>query len=205
VNYIQTAPVEEQFESVACTGWHGNSFVLLDAVIGPDAHQLIFQSSTEQPDLYRVRGTLDEWRHHVARYCLGNSRLLLAVSSALAGPLMDPLMSTPPVALHRGSKVPPIISFCRVYRKVRSGPLRRRALSNQDLGHITRAWISSHLDPFNLVKHLTTTCFRPELTAFLATSLLWPDSMLRYDRASLPCLFHIDPNGLFSTDGNGWK
>ncbi len=38
--------------------------------------------------LYRTQGTLIEWQIHVAKHCVGNSRLILAVSSAFAAMLL---------------------------------------------------------------------------------------------------------------------
>ena len=37
---------------------------------------------------YAVQGTLPEWREHVGSKAIGNSRLLLAISTAFAAPLL---------------------------------------------------------------------------------------------------------------------
>ena len=48
--------------------------------------------TTERPiDFYSERGTLDEWRDTVGKYCIGNNKLLFAVSLAFAAPLLNPL------------------------------------------------------------------------------------------------------------------
>jgi putative DNA primase/helicase len=48
---------------------------------------------------FKSRGTLDEWKHNIARYCSGNSRLLFAVSCATAAPLL-PLVGEPSGGFH---------------------------------------------------------------------------------------------------------
>lgn len=39
---------------------------------------------------FRQAGTLESWQENVARYAVGNSRLVLAISAAFAGPLVGP-------------------------------------------------------------------------------------------------------------------
>ncbi len=46
--------------------------------------------SSEEPEGFRTAGTLDDWREHVGERCVGNSRLVLAVCCAFAGPLLKP-------------------------------------------------------------------------------------------------------------------
>lgn len=50
--------------------------------------RVIFQSSTPLSDPYTSGGTLSEWQEHVGRYALGNSRLVLAMCAAFAGPML---------------------------------------------------------------------------------------------------------------------
>jgi uncharacterized protein (DUF927 family) len=77
------------------TGWTEDmsQYVLPDTTVGNSQHKTIFHSANgvaaEHP--YRQSGSLDEWREHVGRYCSGNSRLVLGVSAAFAGPLLRPL------------------------------------------------------------------------------------------------------------------
>jgi putative DNA primase/helicase len=75
--------------SVRCTsqiGWHGHSFILPDLTIGTESEEVIYQGEGES--LLRQSGTLRDWQHSLGKYCLGNSRLIFAVSAALAGPLL---------------------------------------------------------------------------------------------------------------------
>jgi uncharacterized protein (DUF927 family) len=52
---------------------------------------VLFQTQFETEHYLNVRGTVDEWRENVGRYCCGNSRLIVPVSCSFAGPLL-PLM-----------------------------------------------------------------------------------------------------------------
>ena len=72
-------------------GWHGNSFVLPDDCFGVDKRDtLLLQSATAHEHSFRQSGTLQSWQENVARYAAGNSRLVLALSAAFAGPLIGP-------------------------------------------------------------------------------------------------------------------
>lgn len=76
------------------TGWLKSggkwSFVLPDSTIGPSSEKIMLQQgiSTDAPG-FEVSGTLAEWNQHLGRYCIGNSRLILAVCMSLAGPLLS--------------------------------------------------------------------------------------------------------------------
>ena len=72
-------------------GWHGNSFVLPDACFGADEREvLLLQHASVLEHCFRQSGTLESWQHAIARYATGNSRLVLAISAAFAGPLIGP-------------------------------------------------------------------------------------------------------------------
>lgn len=72
-------------------GWHGNSFVLPDDCFGVDERDLLLlQSASAHEHSFRQSGTLKSWQENVARYASGNSRLVLALSAAFAGPLIGP-------------------------------------------------------------------------------------------------------------------
>jgi hypothetical protein len=72
------------------TGWHDNckQFVLPDesfsTMAGTEA--VIFQSNGEHR--FRVSGTLKDWQDNVAKPCIGNSRLILGISTAFAATLL---------------------------------------------------------------------------------------------------------------------
>ena len=69
-----------------------STFVLGDGrVVGAD--NVVFQHETTVSCAAEMRasGTLDAWRERVAQPCIGNPLLVLAVSTAFAGPLLEPL------------------------------------------------------------------------------------------------------------------
>jgi putative DNA primase/helicase len=85
--YIQMANPGKRLRSVQKVGWQDDVYVLPDATFGEEGKEkyyLDFESS----HLLKVSGTLEQWRENVARLCVGNSRLLFAVSAAFAPPLM---------------------------------------------------------------------------------------------------------------------
>lgn len=75
------------------TGWIKTggkwSFVLPDFSIGTAAEKIhLQQATTTDAPGYEASGTVADGNNHLYRYCLGNSRLSLAVCAALAGPLL---------------------------------------------------------------------------------------------------------------------
>ncbi|MES2000363.1 MAG: DUF927 domain-containing protein [Pseudomonadota bacterium] len=87
--YIQTARVETRARCVERTGWHGGVFVMPERTIGEADERILYQSASAAPGTFRQRGTLADWQAHVAAPCMGNSRLLFAVSAAFAAPLLE--------------------------------------------------------------------------------------------------------------------
>lgn len=73
------------------TGWAGpgrDAFVLPDAVIGPQADGVTYQSDHAGGDEYTVRGTLAGWQAGTAALAVGNPMLALALCTAFAGPVL---------------------------------------------------------------------------------------------------------------------
>jgi putative DNA primase/helicase len=70
------------------TGWQGPTYVLSNGAISPDGKEDILYQSTTQSARWGTSGTLAQWRENIGRLCSGNSRLLFAASTALAGPLL---------------------------------------------------------------------------------------------------------------------
>ena len=68
-------------------GWFDGVYVLPDRAYGPGHGDVIFQPEGKAPELVK-RGTLAGWRTKVAALCPGNDRLVLAVCTALAGPML---------------------------------------------------------------------------------------------------------------------
>jgi len=80
--YLSHKPAA-RFTTVLATGWHGGSFVLPTRTVGPDDYLLV-----NGPTRETATGTLDAWRGSIGAACIGNSRLLFAVSTAFASPLL---------------------------------------------------------------------------------------------------------------------
>lgn len=73
------------------TGWSGpdrTAFVLPDAVIGPQAGDVIYQSEHHHGDEYTRRGTLAGWQAGISARAVGNPMLALALCTAFAGPVL---------------------------------------------------------------------------------------------------------------------
>ena len=91
VRYLSKVRVKARLTVVARTGWHdvgGRSiFVLPGETIGPlGAERVILDAAASAP--YEARGTVDEWRDGAAKLASGHAVLVLAISAALAGPLL---------------------------------------------------------------------------------------------------------------------
>jgi len=98
-NYLMTANPISDFSCVDSIGWHryeGRKFFVLPHVTSgnhTDKDKLVYQSNLLST-LFKSKGTTEEWRDHVGKYCGGNSRLIFAVSHGLASMLLEPTGST---------------------------------------------------------------------------------------------------------------
>lgn len=86
--YLQSKPPKRRMRCALQVGWSGDSFVLPDTVIGPNAAEVTFQSSEHATDEHTRAGTFAEWRAGIAAFAVGNPLLTLALSVAFAGPLL---------------------------------------------------------------------------------------------------------------------
>lgn len=90
LDFIQWERPSKAARCVGRTGWHGSVFILPGASYGPaSAEPVIFQTANPEGVALGAAGTLEDWRAKVAAPCAGNSRLVLALSAAFAGPCMD--------------------------------------------------------------------------------------------------------------------
>jgi putative DNA primase/helicase len=73
-------------------GWHDGFFVLPDETIGVNVAKetILLQQAGPLKHSFRTKGSLSEWKTHVARFASGNSRLSLAISAAFAAALIEP-------------------------------------------------------------------------------------------------------------------
>lgn len=85
--YLQHCNPIERVLSVNQPGWHNNVYVLPKSIIGISNETVMIQ--TDDPvgsDIYKQKATLNDWQENVAKYCVGNSRLILSICAALTGP-----------------------------------------------------------------------------------------------------------------------
>ncbi len=83
--YIQSATPYKAARCVTRTGWHGDVFVTPSASYGDtEAARVILQTTDPSGTALAVAGTLEEWQQHVSIQCIGNARLILAISTAFA-------------------------------------------------------------------------------------------------------------------------
>ncbi len=87
--FLQEHPVDELGLGVSRVGWYRNSYVMVNETIGNGDQKILFQSQGRAVRSgFGRRGTAGQWVDHVGKYCVGNSRLLLAVSVAFAAVLL---------------------------------------------------------------------------------------------------------------------
>jgi len=89
LHYIATRRPERFVRCVNTIGWHGENFVLPNRTFGASGESVFYQTEERGKVQYRTAGTLDAWREHVAKVCIGNPRLLFAVAAAFAGPCLQ--------------------------------------------------------------------------------------------------------------------
>lgn len=87
--YLQVWPVQSRARCVERLGWHGNVYVTATGTIGQSEERVVFQNNHALQQAFSTSGTLDDWQRSVAALAVGNSRLLFAISTALAGPLIE--------------------------------------------------------------------------------------------------------------------
>ena len=71
------------------SGWHGDVFVLPHATMGRVTGESVVYDGRADAARYAESGTLEEWIENVAWPASGNSRLILSICLAFAGPLAD--------------------------------------------------------------------------------------------------------------------
>ncbi len=92
VQFLAGAGSPDRVRTVPTTGWYtpltgGAVFVLPGRSVGTVTGEVVCLALETGPNIYQPKGTLPEWRDEVARRCLENSRLMLGVACAFAGPL----------------------------------------------------------------------------------------------------------------------
>jgi putative DNA primase/helicase len=80
-------------------GWIGGSFILPDRMIGNTSEEIVLQSSSFEKNGFEQKGTLEEWQENLSKLCIGNSRMIFAISIAFASVLL-PLVGEESAGFH---------------------------------------------------------------------------------------------------------
>lgn len=84
--YVKTADVEDRARALAAPGWFGRQYVLpTGEVFGKGQEPIVYQHTGNVIADYETAGS---WKEKIAPLCVGNSRLVLAVSVMYSSPLM---------------------------------------------------------------------------------------------------------------------
>lgn len=92
--YLAQCLPDDRVIAATRVGWHqleeGRVFVMPRRTLGTAkmAYKITFQSEYAGQDDFIAAGTLESWRQHIGALCSDNPLLVLAVSTALAGPLL---------------------------------------------------------------------------------------------------------------------
>lgn len=70
-------------------GWQGTVFVLPDETLGKTDEDFLFKSDN-YTSKFNVKGSLEDWKLHIAKRVLGNPVPEFCISCAFAGPLLTP-------------------------------------------------------------------------------------------------------------------
>lgn len=87
MNYLGQAKHNTTHDLAHHVGWTGSSYVLADRVYGHEAKRIALHPNAPAFPGYAVSGSLADWNASLGRLCVGNSRLMVSVLTALAGPL----------------------------------------------------------------------------------------------------------------------
>ncbi|MFC0409768.1 DUF927 domain-containing protein [Roseomonas elaeocarpi] len=93
--FIAGVRSQQRLTCVDRTGWHscrGNNVFIMPGgeAYGPGSRRVILQTERAASDTaFQSAETLEAWQQQVARYAVGNDRLLLAISLAFTTPLLD--------------------------------------------------------------------------------------------------------------------
>ncbi|MDF2529558.1 MAG: hypothetical protein K0Q57_438 [Gammaproteobacteria bacterium] len=85
--FIQANRNQERALCVSQSGWNHESYVLPGKTIQQGKSKVVLQSPLEL-EPFEAKGSIDEWRGHLSKLCIGNPLLMFAVSAAFAAPLL---------------------------------------------------------------------------------------------------------------------
>ena len=88
IEYLRECKTERRALIVDCTGWHDNKYIFSNSEILGETDEMVYYDGDSGTD-FDCAGTLDDWRENIGKYCVGNSRLMLAVCTAFASTLLN--------------------------------------------------------------------------------------------------------------------
>lgn len=87
-DYLQTEGLHTPYAVTDRAGWHHGAYILPNGdIIGSE--RVFYNGDKSQAEAYHSQGSLEDWRAEIGAYLAGNSRLCLAIGTALAAPLMQ--------------------------------------------------------------------------------------------------------------------
>ncbi|WP_175908932.1 DUF927 domain-containing protein [Burkholderia sp. BCC1640] len=87
-DYLAHAETRETHELVRSVGWSGTNYMRADRAFGQGAESVALDPEAPACAAFGQQGTLEAWNEQIGQRCVGNTRLMLAVCAALAGPLL---------------------------------------------------------------------------------------------------------------------
>lgn len=94
-DYLQTDGQTTPYTVTDKSGWIDGAYILPNGDViqanpnGKHAAKVIYNGDTSQAAAYAVSGSLEQWQREIAAKAAGNSRLCLAIGTALAAPLLS--------------------------------------------------------------------------------------------------------------------
>lgn len=88
--YIQFRNPEKKAVCVSRIGWHDGCYVLPDRTLGDTkGKEILLQTAYPDRLDFKQSGSLEDWKKHIARLAVNNSRLAFAISASFAAPLLE--------------------------------------------------------------------------------------------------------------------
>ncbi|GAC22511.1 hypothetical protein GMES_0201 [Paraglaciecola mesophila KMM 241] len=100
LQYLQASEPANRVGLVSKLGWHGEVFVLPAETIGTTSKPLLFDNDSAKVGKISVKGSVAEWREHIADKCCGNDLAVLALSIAFSAPLVNILGMSENIGFH---------------------------------------------------------------------------------------------------------
>ncbi len=100
LEYITRCTPIQRARIVMQTGWHEGLFVLPNETVGYiSKERVIYQNLTNTDSKLEILGSLIDWKKNIASKAIGNSRLILAISSSFSASLLH-LMNHENIGVH---------------------------------------------------------------------------------------------------------